>query len=432
MAARGRLIGGGGYGARGVALAVLAAVALVAARGAAPAHGALADLRATVQCAVENAASFSKRGPSVRIEAGDFSDYGCFCGLEGVAVAKSGTPVDAIDECCRAHHECWRAVDAAHGNAGGRVRECSLAPHFLSCDAGAEDASAAMKCYDFEANPIQRLRGTIGDACCDCDRNLGRCIATRLKNAETAYAAKYRDWSDADMRSLAKLGGPYAAAGARNATAGAPRVCGPDTPSFARRMHGILTGLSLLGRAGDAREAVREAAGVAEGIGRDYWQNAEQRTVEAAEAAAERGVDSLLHGIDDWERGPGAEMRAKLPSLYDITSSAAGAQDTFLAKIDAFDADAAGAVHAFAERAKDQAETAKKWMSGAIGAYNAGKAWMDGVKAAYNPKTWKDAAARFKAGGKAPGSVGGDGNSIMDIYDRIAPLLRDMDAGEGA
>ena len=134
-----------------MALAVLAAVALVAARGAAPAHGALADLRATVQCAVENAASFSKRGPSVRIEAGDFSDYGCFCGLEGVAVAKSGTPVDAIDECCRAHHECWRAVDAAHGNAGGRVRECSLAPHFLSCDAGAEDASAAMKCYDFEA-----------------------------------------------------------------------------------------------------------------------------------------------------------------------------------------------------------------------------------------------------------------------------------------
>ena len=37
---------------------------------------------------------------------------------------------------------CYRQrVDAEHGNADGKVTQCSIAPHFVSCDAEAEDAS---------------------------------------------------------------------------------------------------------------------------------------------------------------------------------------------------------------------------------------------------------------------------------------------------
>ena len=78
------------------------------------ADAALSDLRNAVECGVANAAAFSKKGPSVKIEAEDFADYGCFCGQEGVSVAKTGTPVDAIDTCCYEHHKCWYEQHAPH------------------------------------------------------------------------------------------------------------------------------------------------------------------------------------------------------------------------------------------------------------------------------------------------------------------------------
>ena len=330
---------------------------------------------------------------------------------------------------------CYRQrVDAEHGNADGKVTQCSIAPHFVSCDAEAEDASDAIKCYDFNAHPMQRLRGTIGDACCDCDRSLGRCIATKLKNAETAYTAKYRDWSDADMNSLTKLGGrelPFQ----HNVTAlGAGRSCGPKIPSLARRMHNIFTGMNLLGKV-----SAKDVMSMMDDVRRDYWETAEQRTAEAVAVIAEHGVDSVLHKMDDMglKLGGGAMTNFEMPSLYDITASAAAAEDKFISKIDSFDAEAADVMGTVAERTRKQAEGAKKWMDGAANAFQAGQAWLENVKTAYNPQTWKDVAARFKDGHKgAEKSTGDDaqdgapqGSGLMDIYDRIAPLLRDLNTG---
>ena len=174
-------------------------------------------------------------------------------------------------------------------------------------------------------------------------------------------------------------------------------------------------------------------------VRRDYWETAEQRTAEAVAVIAEHGVDSVLHKMDDMglKLGGGAITNFEMPSLYDITASAAAAEDKFISKIDSFDAEAADVMSTVAERTRKQAEGAKKWMAGAANAFQAGQAWLENVKTAYNPQTWKDVAARFKDGHKgAEKSTGDDaqdgapqGNGLMDIYDRIAPLLRDLNTG---
>ena len=96
----------------------------------------------------------------------------------------------------------------------GKVHQCAVAPHFISCDADGE-----LRCDDFERRPIQRLRGSIGDACCECELKLGKCIAAALEAADSssssidgasasapAYSIKYKDWSDPDLLAIGRRG----------------------------------------------------------------------------------------------------------------------------------------------------------------------------------------------------------------------------------
>lgn len=243
-------------------LAATSALLFVVVAGVARIHvgvdAAVADVRTALTCAVARTGT----GGGIALHAEDLNDYGCFCGAAMVNVAMTGEPVDAIDACCKRHHTCWKAVDASTEKSGGdsSVRQCAVAPHFISCD-----GTGGLRCDDYDHNPIQMLRGSIGDACCECERELGKCIAAAL-DADAPYSVKYKDWSDPDFVAF-----PKRADGA--ATKAGALVCGPKTPSLFRRMHGFVSGAGvLLANATSIANAV-------ESVTKDFMLTAEDKTV---------------------------------------------------------------------------------------------------------------------------------------------------------
>ena len=166
-------------------------------------------------------------------------------------------------------------MDGGSGHLG-KVHQCAVAPHFISCDADGE-----LRCDDFERRPIQRLRGSIGDACCECELKLGKCIAAALEAAgdssnsidgASAYSIKYKDWSDPDLLAIGRRGN---AAKSTKTKRQSSMVCGPKSPSLFRRAHGFIAGAGLL---------FANTTGVAsaiESVTKDFLLTAEDRTIEA-------------------------------------------------------------------------------------------------------------------------------------------------------
>ncbi|XP_062997465.1 phospholipase A2, minor isoenzyme-like [Elgaria multicarinata webbii] len=117
---------------------------------------ALWELRTMIECTIPGSSPYT-----------EFNDYGCWCGFGG-----SGTPVDGVDKCCRAHDKCY--------DASANIPHC----HSLF-------SNSYIKSYNYKCEGKNVICESDNNACqmhvCGCDRNLAICLS------KAVYHPQYKD-----------------------------------------------------------------------------------------------------------------------------------------------------------------------------------------------------------------------------------------------
>uniref|UniRef100_R4G2E6 PLA2-Cac-18 n=1 Tax=Cacophis squamulosus TaxID=505434 RepID=R4G2E6_9SAUR len=90
----------------------------------------------------------------------DYMDYGCFCGSGG-----HGTPVDALDMCCKIHDDCY-------GEAEKKGCDPKWMPYTWECDSDV---------------PICISKTGCESSACDCDAKAAICFAGAPYNKENNH-----------------------------------------------------------------------------------------------------------------------------------------------------------------------------------------------------------------------------------------------------
>ena len=98
----------------------------------------------------------------------DFCGYGNYCGKGG-----SGTPVDAIDRCCKAHDECYAKTKAKY----------SLCyPHIAIYTFNYDSASKSITCNSL---------GSCSADSCACDRTAVMCFKANIASYDPKYKKSF-------------------------------------------------------------------------------------------------------------------------------------------------------------------------------------------------------------------------------------------------
>jgi secretory phospholipase A2 len=120
--------------------------------------------------------------PPVRLHRRDYWDYGCYCGKGG-----EGTPVDATDECCKAHDACWAAVKTGcfTENYANNFNDPVTGKLTTDCSKWTFAESCSKAKHPSNDKPAE-------EACCKCDLEATQCF----QRTRATYNAGYQDWSD--------------------------------------------------------------------------------------------------------------------------------------------------------------------------------------------------------------------------------------------
>uniref|UniRef100_A0A3P8SC23 Phospholipase A2 n=1 Tax=Amphiprion percula TaxID=161767 RepID=A0A3P8SC23_AMPPE len=96
-----------------------------------------------------------------------YNDYGCWCGVRA-----SGTPLDDLDRCCKAHDECYARIQKTPGCTGFANNPVVLVYDYTCSDKKVTCSGANNKCQA---------------AVCECDRVAAECLA------QTEYNPEYKN-----------------------------------------------------------------------------------------------------------------------------------------------------------------------------------------------------------------------------------------------